>query len=232
MLTFSINEVEGFYLELFRIALSAEAREAKATVLHYVKQVVIAERLKVLSESEGSAWTSEPDNQPLVMWTAQTAAAREEAIYQFSRVSRTYEDRNERRLNIAEHAGKLIYLSILEGKRQGVQTKAGILYQLTLAGRDHGIRGAKDKDVVRKSWGTYRGIVQLGMAMDFCEDRAVSAGELLSVAEKIRRVLSDCCPKGTSEPYVPREEQISFVYKSDIWGPRFRNRGLPYCVGD
>ncbi len=232
MLTFSINEVEGFYLELFRIALSTEAPRARITALHYVKQVVIAERLKVLSEREGSAWTSEPDNQSLVRWIAQTAATREEAIYEFSRVSRTYEDRNERRLNIAEHAGELVYLSILEGKRQGVQTKNGILYQLTLAGREHGIRGAKDKDVVRKSWVTYRGIVHLGMAIDFCEDRAVSLGELLSIAEQIRRVLSDSCPTGTSDPYVRREEQISFIYKSNIWGPRFRNRGLPYSVGD
>lgn len=57
MLTFSINEVEGFYLELFRIALSAETHEAKVKALHYVKHVVIADRLKALSESEGPAWT-------------------------------------------------------------------------------------------------------------------------------------------------------------------------------
>lgn len=228
----TLREVEGFYLELFRIALSAETLEAKATALRYVKQVVIAERLKVLSESEGSAWTSEPDNQSLVMWTAQTAAAREEAIYEFSRVSRTYEDKNERRLNVAEHVGKLVYLSIMEGERQGVQTKTGILNQLTLDGKERGIRGAKDKDVVRKSWATYRGIVHLGMAMDLCEDREVSSSEVLFVAGQIRRVLSDSCPKGTSVPYVPREEQIDFAYKSDIGGPRFRNRGLPFCVGD
>jgi len=123
VLTFSINEVEGFYLELFRIALSAEAREAKVTALHYVKQVVIAERLKVLSESEGSALTSEPDNQSLVMWTAQTAAAREEAIYEFSRVSRTYEDRDERRLNVAEHAGKLLYLLYWRANGKGCRRK-------------------------------------------------------------------------------------------------------------
>jgi len=113
-----------------------------------------------------------------------------------------------------------------------VQTKTGILNQLTSAGRDHGIKGAKDKDVVRKSWGTYRGIVHLGMAMDFCEDQKVSTGEVLFVAEQIRRVLSGSCPNGTSEPYVSRQEQISFVYKSNIWGPRFKNRGLAYGVED
>ena len=232
MFRVSINEADGLYLELFRIALSAEDSKARIEALRYVKHVVVAERLKVLSESEGPGWPSEPYNQPLVTWTAQTAVERDDAMYEFSRVSRTYEDRNERRLNIAEHAGKLVYLSILEGKRQGVQTPAGILHQVTLAGKQHGIRGAKDKDTVRKSWGAYRGVVHLGMAMDFCQDQAVLPEEVLFLAEKIRRALSETCPKGTSDPYVPREEQIYFNYESDIWGPRFRNRGLPYSVGD
>ncbi|MBE9639770.1 hypothetical protein [Salipiger mangrovisoli] len=232
MFKVSVNEAEGLYLELFRIALSAEGYAARVEALRHVKHVVVAERLKVLAESEGTSWTSEPENQSLVTWTAQTAAERDDAIYEFSRASRTYEDRNERRLNIAEHAGKLIYLSILEGKRQGVQTPSGILYQVTLAGREHGISGARDKDTVRRSWGAYRGIVHLGMAMDFCEDQPVQPEEVLFVAERIRRVLSESCPKGTSEPYVPPEEQISFVYESGTWGPRFRDRGLPYSVGD
>ncbi|ANT60965.1 hypothetical protein AYJ57_11685 [Salipiger sp. CCB-MM3] len=232
MFKVSINEVDGLYLELFRIALSAEDNEARVEALRYVKHVVVAERLKVLAESEGPGWASEPDNQSLVTWSAQTAAERDDAIYEFSRVSRTYEDRNERRLNIAEHAGKLVYLSILEGKRQGVQTPTGILHQVTLAGKQHGIRGAKDKDTVRRSWGAYRGIVHLGMAMDFCADQPVQPEEVLFFAERIRRVLSGSCPKGTSEPYVPPEAQISFAYESGIWGPRFRNRGLPYSVGD
>lgn len=232
MLKVSVNEVESFYLELFRMALSAEDHAARVEALRYVKHVVVAERLKELAESEGAGWTNEPDNQSLVTWTAQTAAERDDAIYEFSRVSRTYEDRNERRLNIAEHAGKLIYNSILEGRRQGVQTPSGILYQVTLAGREHGISGARDKDTVRKSWGAYRGIVHLGIAIDFCEDQLDQPEEVLFVAERIRRVLSEFCPKGTSEPYVPPEEQISFIYESCTWGPRFRNRGLPYFVGD
>ena len=111
----SINEVESFYVELFRIALSAEDRDARIEALTFVKHVVSAERLKVLSESEGAGWASEPANQSLATWVAQTAAKRDDAIYEFSRISRTYEDRNERRLNIAEHVRKLVYLSILEG---------------------------------------------------------------------------------------------------------------------
>lgn len=227
----SINEAEGFYLDLFRIALSAEDMESRVAALNHVKHVVIAERLKVLTESEGPGWRDDPDNQALVTWAGQTAVERDDAIYEFSRVSRTYEDRNERRLNIAEHAGKLVYLSIRDDTRQGVQTQAGILYQVTRAGKEHGISGARDKDTVRKSWGAYRGIVHLGMAMDYCEGRATPS-EVLLLAEQLRRALSESCPKGTAHPYVPAEEQISFVYESDTWGPRFGNRGLPFCVRD
>ncbi|MHA6347591.1 hypothetical protein [Roseivivax sp. CAU 1761] len=225
-----INEADSCYLELFQIALSAEAREARAAALRRVKHVVIAARLDLLSEKEGPDWSSEPDNRSLLAWMAQTGPERHDAIHEFSRVSRTYEDRNERRLNIAEHAGKLVYLSILEGKRQGVQTPDGILYQVTLDGHEHGVSGARDKDTVRKSWNMYRGVVHLGMAMDFCEEPLAEPGETLIRAEQIRRTLSETCPKGTSKPYVPEDEQISFSYMSDTSGSRFRNRGLPYGV--
>ncbi|SER94341.1 hypothetical protein SAMN04490244_10467 [Tranquillimonas rosea] len=230
MHTVSINEPESSYLELFRIALSAEDHEARIAALRQVKQVVSAERLRVLSQSD--CWTDEPDNQALLTWAARTAAEREDAICEFLRVSRVYEDRNERRLTIAEHAGKLVYLSIKEEKREGVQTPSGILYQLTQAAKEHGIQGGRDKDTVRRSWGAYRGIVHLGMAIDLCDEQASPPEEVLFLAEQIRRVLSTSCPKGASEPYVPQAEQISFVYKSGIWGPRFRDRGLPYRVED
>ncbi len=207
----AINEKELFFIELFRIALSAETLEDRLATNQLVRHEVIAARLQNLAENPGPDWVSDTDNKYLVEWVAMTAAERDEAIHEFSRVSRIYKDRNERRLNIAEHAGKLVYLSILEGKREGVQTSAGILYQLTLAGREHGIRGAKDKDVVRRSWGTFRGIVHLGMAMDFCENRGTSLEEDLAVAEEIRRVLSNTCLKGTDRPYVLREEEVSFI---------------------
>lgn len=232
MFTVSINELEGFYLERFRVALSAEDHEARVAVLGHVKHEVVAGWLNALSEANGADWIREPHNQPLAAWIAGTAAERDEAIYEFTRVARAYEDRNERRLNIAEHAGKLIRNSILDGRRQGVQTPDGILYQVTFAGKEHKISGARDMDTVRKSWAAYRGVVHLGMAMDLFEDRPVPPEQVLSVAEKIRKQLSETSPKGTSKPYVPREEQISFIYKSDTWGPRIANRGLPISVRD
>ncbi|MEQ3625199.1 MAG: hypothetical protein ABNH26_11090 [Celeribacter sp.] len=227
-----INEAELSFLELFRIALSAETLEDRLAAIQFVRHEVIATRLQNLTDNFGPHWTSDPRNKDLVELVALKAAERDSAVYEFSRVCRIYEDRNERRLNIAEHAGKIAYLSVLEGKREGVQTPAGILYQLTLAGRKHRIRGAKDKDVVRRSWSTYRGSVHLGMAMDFCEDRGVSPEEVFPVAEQIRRVLSDACPRGTNRPYVPQKEQISFTYASKVCGPRFQNRGLPFGLGN
>ena len=183
MLTVSVNEVEGLFLEQLRIALSAEDHESRVAALRCLKHVVIADRLRALTDSEGVDWASEPENQTLAIWTAQTAADRDEAIHEFSRIARTYDDRNERRLNIAEHTGKLVYLSILEGKREGVQTPAGILYRVTLAGREYGVSGARDKDTVRRSWGAYRGIVHLGIAMDYFEDQTVPSHQVLFTAE-------------------------------------------------
>ena len=226
----SINEQELFFLELFRIALSAETHAERLSAIRHVKHSVIAARLQNLAENPGPGWIKDPENKDLVEWAAVTAPERDEAIYEFSRVSRDYEDRNERRLNIAEHVGNMIGLSIEDGKFEGVQTNSGILYQLTEVGKEHNVRGAKDKDTVRKSWGCYRSVVHLGMAMDICENLSASSAEVLLMAEHIRRRLSETCPKGTSKPYVPPEEQISFVYKSCIYGPRFQNRGLPFYV--
>lgn len=228
----TINEQELFFLDLFRIALSAETLVARLEALRWVKHEVIAARLQNLSEKGPSGWEADPRNQDLVQWVAATAGERGDAIYEFSRISRRFDERNERRLNVAEQAGKMIGLSIDDGKFEGVQTDHGILHQVTVIGRDQKVRGAKDGDTVRKSWGCYRGVVHLGMAMDICEENSGAFAEALFMAEHFRLMLSRTCPKGTSQPYVPPDEQISFVYESEAYGPRFLNRGLPFYVSD
>ncbi len=220
------------FLELFRVALSPETHEERLAAIRHVKHDVIEGRLKNISKRHGSDWINEPENRPLAEWASKTSHDRHEAIYEFTRVSRQYEDRYERRLNVAEHVGKLVDNSIRDGKFEGVQTRNGILYQVTAAGREHKISGARDKDVVRESWQTYRGIVHLGMAMDLCEDQNMRPEIVLFVAEKIRQRISETCPKGTNKPYVDPDEQISFTYESMIYGPRFQNRGLPFYVSD
>ncbi|TGD64080.1 hypothetical protein EYC08_11685 [Tabrizicola sp. WMC-M-20] len=230
MLRVSINEPELRSLEYIRIALSEPTPDLREKAIANAKQEMVTLRLTTLNEKFGTAWTSEPQNAEFVQWIAQTSAERHEASYEFSQTGRRYEDRNERRLNVAEHIGKLIWLSIQDKRFEGVQTDEGLLKQVSNQARDHSISGAKDKDTLREIWKTYRGIVHLGMALDYCDEHPASEQNVLHLAEEYRKSLSHFCPKGTKTPYVLECEQIKFVYCSRAWGPRFQNRGLPFGV--
>lgn len=230
MLTITINEPELKFVELIRLALSEETKDQREWAIKNVKHEAVAARLDLLAAEGGSSWATDPDNAHFVQWMIGTSAERREAAYEFSQTERRYEERNERRLNIAEHIGKLIWLSILDGKFEGVQTEIGILQQVRDDAKSHAVSGARDIDTLRKVWATYKGVVHLGMALDFCEEHPMPQANLLHVAEQYRQGLSQNCPKGTSKPYVSSEEQISFVYLSSLKGPRFRDRGLPYDV--
>jgi hypothetical protein len=230
MLTITIKEPELNFVELIRLALSEETQEQRERAIKHVKHEAVAARLDLLAAEGGSSWASDPENANFVQWTIRTAAERREAAYEFSRTARRYEERNERRLNIAEHVGKLVWLSILEEKFEGVQTEIGILRQVSDDARIHKVSGAKDIDTLRKVWATYRGVVHLGMALDFCVEHPNRQINLLHIAERYRQGLSQNYPKGTSKPYVSPVEQISFVYLSSLKGLRFRDRGLPYDI--
>lgn len=230
MLTIKINEPELNFVELIRLALSEETKEQRESAIKNVKHEVVAARLDLLAAEGGSRWASDPQNANFVQWTIRTSAERREAAYGFSQTARRYEDKNERRLNIAEHVGKLIWLSILEKKFEGVQTEIGILRQVSDDAKSHTVSGARDIDTLRKVWATYKGVVHLGMALDFCEEHPTHQANLLHIAEQYRLALSQNCPKGTSKPYVSPAEQISFVYLSSLKGLRFRDRGLPYDI--
>lgn len=230
MLEIAINESELNFIELIRVALSEETTEQRERAVKYAKHEAVASRLDLLAAEGGSSWATDPDNADFVQWTIETSAERREAAYEFSRTGRRYEDRYERRLNIAEHIGKLIWLTIIEKRFEGVHTKTGILQQVSDEAKSHSISGARDLDTLRKVWATYKGVVHLGMALDFCEENPNQEVSLLYIAERYRRGLSENCPKGTSRPYVSSTEQISFVYISRLKGPRFRDRGLPFDV--
>lgn len=228
----AVNEIELLYIGLFRVALSVPTHEERLAAIRCVRHEVIASRLHEINKKPGPDWVHDENNRELVAWVAATAGEREDAIYQFSRVCQAYDDRYERRLNVAEQVGKMICLSIHDGKFEGVQTPGGILHQVSKQGREHGITGARDKDVVRKAWRDYRGVVHLGMALDYCEESSTPPEDVFLVAESYRRMLSLTCPKGAKKPYVEAERQVSFSYESDIYGPRFLNRGLPFTVKD
>lgn len=224
----AVNEIELMFIALFRIALSAPTHEDRLAAIRYVRHEVLASRLEEINKKSGLEWVHDQTNSELIKWVAATAGERDDAIYEFGRVSRAYDQKNERRLNIAEQVGKMICLSIFDGKYEGVQTRHGILHQVTAQGKEYDIPGARDKDTVRKVWRDYRNVVHFGMALDRCEEISAPLEHVFFVAERYRKMLSGSYPKGTKKPYVEARSQISFSYESNICGPRFLNQGLPF----
>lgn len=230
MTTIHINEPQLLWIEHIRLALSEDSRELRLRAIRNVKHDVVASLLTELFNAQVAEGPQPRGDPNFIKWVAETAGERHEAAIEFAQTANRYEGGNERKLNVAEHIGKLVWLSIKDGKFEGVQTDNGLLKQTQDAARTHGVSGARDKDTVRKIWNTYRGVVHLGMAIDYCDDSPDQNLNVLHVAERFRRDLSQSCPKGTSKPYVDPAEQISFLYISKLWGPRFGNRGLPFDV--
>lgn len=230
MLTISINEPELIFIELIRLALSEENIEKRVQAIKNVKQDVVAALVELMSNGEASDWTLDSNNAKLVQWVAKTSPQRHEAAHEFSQTARRYEDKIERKFNAAEEVGKRIWDSIQDEKFEGAHTRGGILQQVSETARKLQISGARDKDVLREAWKKYRGVVHLGMAIDYCEDNPDQKANVLHIAERFRQGLSENCPKGRSKPYVHSDDQISFVYSSKIWGPKFRGWGLPFNV--
>ena len=113
MLTISISEPELQSIGLIRLALSETTAELREQAIANAKHEVMALRLEAISNSLGTGWMSDPQNAEFVQWIAKTSS-------ELSRTARRYEERNERNLNVAEHFGKLIWLSIQEKKFEGV----------------------------------------------------------------------------------------------------------------
>jgi hypothetical protein len=215
-----IDGAELQYIELIRVALSEADNTQRLQAIKNVKHDVVARELELLMDEGDGDWMSAPNNTEFVVSIAKSAPARHEAIYDFSQVLHRYEGEtghgNERKLNIAEHIGKLAWLSIREGKLQGVQVVGGILQQVSDAAKEFGVSGVRDKDALRNIWKRYRGVVHLGIAMDLCGDNPKAGTGVLDLAERIRRDLSENCPRGKSKPYVDANEQICFVGKSRV----------------
>lgn len=230
LLTVYINEPELEAIGLIRMALSEAKMDARMRAINNVKHEVVADRLDSLAGKNDANWASDLNNAEFTQWMIRTGAERRKASLEVSEVLKRYEQENQRRLNVAEHIGKLIWLSILEKKFEGVQTKIGILEQVRDDAKIHSVRGAKDVDTLRKTWAIYRGVVQLGMALDFCEENPNQQMNVLHLAERYRLGLSENLPKSTSKPYVDPDEKISFVYLSKTSGPRFQNLGLSFEV--
>ncbi len=151
MRTIHINEPELFCLELFRVALSEATPEAGARAMDVARHEVVSLSLRNFSfgkeKSEGNIRYAE-----FVEWVAKTSGERYEAAHEFSEIYRRYEAKNERKLNVAEHIGKRVWLSIQDQRFQGLYAKCNIFEQVGVDARKHRIHGARDKDMLRKIW--------------------------------------------------------------------------------
>lgn len=213
---------------LFRVALSEENTQLRERAIRNVRHDVVAGRLEQLFKD---VETEETIDASFFRWVATTSVLRNEAAHEFAETNSRYQAKNEQRLNIAEEIGFVVFETIRVKKNSGVHTPGGIFEQVReKIQKVGGVHGAKDKDVLRMLWATYKGVVHLGMAITFLEQNPDQQTNVLHAAEFFRKILSENCPKGTRKPYVQTSEQINFIYISNIKGPRFRNRGLSYDV--
>lgn len=170
----AISQAEACYLELFRVALSEpdmrRRLEAISTIKLEVQSDLIA--LKLRSRSADRPWGRE--DQDILVAIAETESARLGAAREYGVLWQRYKGKNglgnERKLNIAEQIGKMVLLSIQEKTFIGLHTPGGILEQVREQGAEFEVRGAIDKDSSRETWSAYRGVVHLGIALDYCEE--------------------------------------------------------------
>lgn len=210
-----INEPELLSLEFFRVALSEDTHETRMRGIDVMRQEVVNMGLPNFPIG-GQGARRKKNNPELVQWVAETSAARYDAAHEYAGIIRRYESKNERKLNVAEEIGKRVWDSIQSERFQGLQVRGGILEQVRDVAKELGINGGRDKDTIRKIWSCYRGVVHLGMAMDYCEDNPETNMHVLHLAERFREGLCKNCPKGTKKPYVAIREQVSFLYISGV----------------
>ena len=230
MPTVPINEPEAEFIGLIRLALSEADNPERLKAIRTVKLDIESARLDKLNSEFGTDWMQDPKNAELVQWIASSTTERHEAGFDLSQTGQRFESKNQLKLNVAEHIGLLIFHSIQDEKFEGLHSFGGILDQVSDDARNSNTRGAKDTDTLRKNWNTYRGVVHLGLAINYCEENPDQGFHVLHLAELFERTLSENCPKGTSKPYVDQGDQTHFAYKSKLYGPRFLNRGLPFGV--
>ncbi len=227
MLTIPIDGLTVAYLDLVRVALSEETPELRQRAISNVKHEVLGEMLSLNAKQNDGANFKGADQGELMHWMAQTNADRTEAALEFFETGRRFEERNQRKLNIAEHIGTLVFLTIQDRKFHGLHSRNGLLEKVRHEAKQHGVSGARDKDTVRDIWRTYKGVVHLGMAINYCEENPQQGPHVLHLAERFRGQLCGYCPRGTKKPYVDETKQLKFLYISSLLGPRFRYRGLP-----
>jgi hypothetical protein len=209
-----VNDLELMWIEMVRVALSEETVDARIRAIENVKFNVRAIPATSLSDDKRQMNSDDPRFVASLLQVAKTSQRMSDAAYEMAQTEQRYVAKNERKLNIAEQICKRVLLSIADEKFAGLHTEIGILQEVQDEARKHGTSGAKDKDVLRNIWSTYRGVVHLGVAMKFYEGNPEDEMKVLHLAEEFRQILSENCPKGTTKPYVSSGDQFKFTYNS------------------
>ncbi|KPA20839.1 hypothetical protein shim_27530 [Shimia sp. SK013] len=104
LIEIQFNEPEFLSLELFGVALSEPSEKARLRAIEVMRQEVTS--LGLGSFPMGPGHKRSPN---FVLWVAETSQARYEAAHEYSQILQRCEAKNERKLNIAEHVGKLVW---------------------------------------------------------------------------------------------------------------------------
>ncbi|MBT0958207.1 hypothetical protein IV417_12485 [Alphaproteobacteria bacterium KMM 3653] len=215
MIKVEISEAGFQVIGELRIALSAETVEDRLKAMEHVQHRFIRSLVENAHSKFGAEWEKIPSMSALAAKVSKSYVQSASTEDIFSDVFHQYEKKNHRGLMVAEQVGQMVFFSIVDRKLEGLHRDGKIIDQVCQQGRARDVPGAKDKDTVRKSWMKYKGVVHLGMALNDAEELKITrAKDVLGMAEEMRLMLCSNCPKGTSEPYVNQDDQISFVYKS------------------
>lgn len=146
----ALNEVEVRGIEIFRTALSEESIGLRKRAIENFRHETVSERLKKLVETVPHARLKACTNSLFMQWFTETSSHRTDAAFEFAETTRRYDDKNEKKLNIAEEIGVYIFVFIKDYKFKGIHTKGGIFEHVRADAIKEGVHGAKDKDVLRK----------------------------------------------------------------------------------
>lgn len=134
-----------------------------------------------------------------------------EAERHIGQVEARFKRTQGRHLCIAEDIGQLALNSIADGEFRGVRTDTGLIESYCHDARKKGARGATDRKSVEGIWTKYRGVVHLGLVIDYLERIGDSLDEVFKKAWYFALLLASGYPKGTGKPYVPPDEKINFI---------------------
>ena len=217
------------YLPMVRVALSETDDPMRQSALENLNGVIQLDKQEVIvKDIDRRNWGLEKFPQFLIDST-RAGPGRSRSNEEFKGTIERYEKHNEIRMNTAEEIARKIVRSIQTDQFEGLHTATGILKQISDDARNEGTRGARDKDVLRKTWNDYRGVVHLGLALTICEEFPDGDQNVFRVAERIRKLLSGYGPRSHSRPYVDLDLQYKFIVCSP--DPRVPDLQIGDCTG-